>query len=134
MKIEWTSTTPSVAKVTLGDDAAGVVCLVDGFGGASGLQVSPLFRGGTASRFARGNVSGEISFVSAKSYSSQDTAAQALSTEFGRLNQKGNLEITYGSGKHTLTGANLVEVVRAYQYGLRIGLRYRFVFGTITYA
>jgi hypothetical protein len=128
VKIEWTPTGGSL--VTLGDDATKHVVSIDSVGAGCVEQLSQLVRGTTPLRANRGNVSGEFSFSSAKTYASYDTAAGAWLTYHASLNAVGSLVVTFSSETWTFAGACLrsVQLVRA--SGLHWA--FRFNFGTTT--
>lgn len=128
MKVEWTPTGGSL--VTLGDDASRHVVQIEGVGAACIEQVSQLVRGSNPLRFNRGNVAGEFSFSSSKSYASYDAAAGAWLTLHAALNATGSLVVTFSSETWTFAGACLrsVQVVRT--NGLH--WTFRFSFGTTT--
>lgn len=133
MKAVWTSTTPVVAAVTLGDDTAKQTMVIDGLGAGAAEQVVPLFRATNPLRIQRGNVAGELSIIAAKSHASRNAAASYYLGEHGRINQVGNLVITVDTGGTTLTftGAVLKAVSVAAMDGLRWAVRYQFGFTTM---
>lgn len=132
MKAEWTATTPVVAKVTLGDDAARHTIEVEGLGGDSAVQVEDLIRAAAPAQFARGNIRGELALVCAKSHASHDAAIAYAIAERNRVDQTGTLELTFGSSKATAAGAILrsVRVVRI--VGVRWWISYTFNITTLT--
>lgn len=132
MKAEWTSTTPAVATVTLGDDAARHTIEIESAGGAAQEQVTPIFRAANAQRKARANVAGELTLVCAKSHADVDAAATYFLGEYGRINQVGTLLLTFSAGTVTAAGATLKGVEIANTVGVRWWLRYRFGITTLS--
>lgn len=108
MKIEWTPSGGSL--VTLGNDASKHVILIEGLTAACAEQVAPLVRGTNPLRFNRGNVAGEFSFSSSKSYASYDAAAGAWLTYHASLNALGSLVVTFSTETWTFADACLRSV------------------------
>jgi hypothetical protein len=135
MKAQWTSTTPAVAQVTLGDDANGIHCWLEGLGLQSEEQLDPLAFSAEVSRLMMGNTQGECSFRAAKSHSTGDVAATYFKGEVARQGQKGNLVLTFPATVAvtlTMTGATLIGVTLVQADGVRWFLRYRFGISNIT--
>lgn len=93
-------------------------------------QVSPRLRAANPARFNRGNVAGEFSFSSSKTYATYDAAAAAWLTLHGSINAVGSLVVTFSSETWTFAGACL----RSVQFVRDGGLfwTFRFNFGTTT--
>jgi hypothetical protein len=137
MKAEFTSVTPSVAKVTLGDDSAKWTMTLEDLGGQGEEQLDALAFGTAVSRLMRGNLSGNCVFTSAKSHSDLDAAATFFATEYGRIGQQGTLELTLSAHKLVMVNATVVGVRRVEAdeaKGVRWKLRYTFGVTTITYS
>jgi hypothetical protein len=134
MKAEWTSVTPSVSKVTLGDDANKHAIVLESLGADSQEQVVPLARAANPLRFPRGNAAGEVAFTATKTHASRDAAASYAAGEIARLNQQGTLELTFDTHKLTCASATLKGVRAVSVEGLRWTIRYTFGVTTITYA
>ena len=130
MKIEWTPTGGS--KVTLGDDGAKHVIVLETVGAACVEQVSQLVRGDNPLRLHRGNVSGEFAFRSSKTYASHDAAATAFLTLHGSLDAAGELLVTFSSETWTFAGA-VLRAVQAVQIN-GVFWTFRFNFGITTAA
>lgn len=132
MKAEWTSTTPEVAKVTLGDDAAKHTLALESLGGGASEQVVPLFRAANPARFMRGNSAGEVVISAAKSHESRAAAATFFKGEYGRINQVGTLELTIDATVMSFAGATLKAVTAVGVEGLRWTVRYQFGITTVS--
>jgi hypothetical protein len=131
VKAEWTSATPAVAKVTLGDDSVKHTLELEAMSAAALEQVATYFRGANATRIPRGNISGEVVFVAAKSHATIDAAGTFWKAEYGRLNQKGKLELTFTETVLTFDNATL-RAVQVQPIGLRWRIRYTFGTSTMT--
>jgi hypothetical protein len=137
MKAEWTSATPSVGKVTIGDDSVKHTMVLEALGLAGEEQMDNLAFGTVASRLMRGNVAGDCVLTSGKSHASLDAAASYFATEAGRIGNKGLLELTFNTHKLSLDNATLKGVQRVEgegAAGVRWKLRYTFGIVTVAYS
>lgn len=120
--------------VTLGDDASKFAIIIEQLGGASIAQVEALAGGNNPAIFGRGNIGGDFSFRSSKTYATyQATFAQFL-IEYGRMNQQGLLVLTEGTVTMHFANAILKAVNRifdAQHSGAHMGMRYTFAITTI---
>lgn len=128
MKIEWTPTGGS--KVTLGDDGSRHVIVLEAVGGACAEQVSQLVRGSNPLRNHRGNVAGEFSFRSSKTYASYDAAAGEFLFLYDSLDAAGELLVTFSSETWAFAGAVLRAVQAVQMNG--VFWTFRFNFGITT--
>jgi hypothetical protein len=131
LKAEFTSITPAVAKVTLGDDSVKHTIEIESLGAAAAEQVSALFRSANAKRFPKGNVAGDVVFTASKSHATIDAAATYYAGERARINQQGTLELTFTTLKFTYALATL-RAVEPVPIGTRWRLRYTFGVTTLT--
>lgn len=131
-KAVWTSTTPAVAAATLADDSAKVAMRLEQIGLECVEQVERMFGAAAVFRAPLGNTSGDCVFTAHKTHASRDAAAAYFIQEVGRVNQQGNLVLTFDTGTITMAVATLRGVKVVEPGGLSWMLRYTFGVRTIT--